>query len=253
MQSNLNILFDYTNKPESDVRICSLAKPYENVFFVFPGQGQTKASKRRESNGEQGPSPKKEAKKSPKKARSSKSPRTSRTPSSESPVKGQGHMQIEEREGSPSRLQGRRSQSPPTKTTHDIPVNGKEIVSEDISAKIDSKQVVGSPPKPKRTYEVEFVEPEKENVPVDELDSLDVSDIRKVDSSLQSPVKMNGLESQVLTPARVTNLNTAPQATSTPAPNGILTTGRGRHSSGGPSKYFLFSCMKLYSKKTQLY
>lgn len=199
---------------------------------VFAGQGQTKASKRRETNGngEQGPSPKKEAKKSPKKSRSSKSPRTSRSSSADSPIKGQGHMQIEERESSPTRLQTRRSQSPPSKTTSDVPVNGKEV-TEDISV-TDSKQV-GSPPKPKRTYEVEFVEPEKENVPVDEVDSLNVSDIRKVDSSPRSPVKMNGLDSQVLTPVKSDTIR-HPQATSTPAPNGILSTGRGRHSSGGP-------------------
>lgn len=146
-------------------------------------------------------------------------------------------MQIEEREGSPTRLHGRRSQSPPTKTTHDIPVNGKEIVSEEISVTDVKQHHVGSPPKPKRTYEVDFVEPEKENVPVDELDSLDVSDIRKVDSSPSNPVKMNGLDNQILTPMRATDLNRAPQATSTPAPNGILSTGRGRHSSGPYSKY----------------
>ena len=215
--------------------------------MYIAGQGQTKASKRRETNGEQGPSPKKEAKKSPKKSKSSKSPRTSRTPSMESPVKG--HIQIEEREGSPTRIQPRRSQSPPTKTTRDIPVNGKDTLSEEISV-TDVKQAhhVGSPPKPKRTYEVEFVEPEKENVPVDEHDSLDVSDIRKEDSSPKSPVKMNGLESQVLTPVRISGLNQLPQATSTPAPNGILSTGRGRHSSGPYSKllyFILFLCLQV--------
>lgn len=166
----------------------------------------------------------------------------------ESPTKFRGNMQIEEREGSPRSLQGRRSQSPPTKTTHDIPVNGQEIVSEEFSVK---QHHVGSPPKPKRTYEVDFVEPEKENVPVDEPDNLNVSDIHIVDSSPASPLKINGYDSQVLTPAKSADHNRAPQATSTPvAPNGILSTGRGRHSSGPCSKYSFLSGLKsqIYCK-----
>ncbi|XP_060563743.1 actin-binding LIM protein 1-like isoform X2 [Ruditapes philippinarum] len=182
------------------------------------GQGQTKASKRRESNGEQGPSPKKEAKKSPKKSRGSKgSSSTSRSPSSESQLKGQ--MQIEEREASPTRRLGPSSQSQG--------VNGEQNGVEDVKT-ILSK----SPPKPKRTYEVEFIEPEKENVP-DGMDELDVSEIRKVESSpTKTSFKMNG-EHEPFTPVKASDLNHVPQATSTPAPNGILSTGTARQLSSG--------------------
>ncbi|XP_053406783.1 actin-binding LIM protein 1-like isoform X2 [Mercenaria mercenaria] len=181
------------------------------------GQGQTKASKRRESNGEQGPSPKKEAKKSPKKSRGSKGSRSSRSPSTESQSKGQGQMQIEEREASPmKRLE-----------PESLGVKGEQNGVEDVKTVLSK-----SPPKPKRTYEVEFIEPEKENVP-DGIDELDVSEIRKVESSpTKTPVKMNG-EHEPFTPVKSSDLNNVPQATSTPAPNGILSTGTGRHPSGG--------------------
>jgi len=165
------------------------------------GQGQTKASKRRETNGEQGPSPKKEAKKSPRKK-------------SGSPSKGEGRMEVDEPLGSSPRKHHRTS-------PERIPKGGDSHDSGSI------KRLVESPPKPKRTYEVEFIEPEKENVPTNEMDELNVSEIRNMDAS-----HVNGHDSQILTPVKASDLNRAPQATSTPAPNGTLSMGRGRHSSG---------------------
>lgn len=176
------------------------------------GQVQPKASKRREINGEQGPSPQKEPKKSPKKFRGSKGSRSSRSPSHESQTKGEGEMQIEEREASPSRIKSH-----------------PQGVQEHVQRPLETHPVE-SPPKPKRTFEVEFIEPDKENVPENTMDGLNVSEIQKVDSSPKTHVKMNG-DHEPVTPVKVSDLNYVPQATSTPAPNGILSTGR--HPSGG--------------------
>ncbi|XP_052228477.1 uncharacterized protein LOC127842799 isoform X6 [Dreissena polymorpha] len=178
------------------------------------GQGQTKASKRRETNGEQGPSPKKEAKKSPKKTRSS------RSSSTESPSKGK-RLPIEEQEESPTqqKRRGSRSRSSPGKA------------SKDYNGDSESAKYVESPPKPKRTFEVDFVEPQKENVPVelDGMDTLNVSEIRNMEYTSQTP-NGHGHE-HILTPKKTSDLNRPPQATSTPAPNGIVSTGKGGHSS----------------------
>ncbi|KAL4231893.1 Actin-binding LIM protein 3 [Mactra antiquata] len=184
------------------------------------GQGQTKAAKRRETNGEQGPSPKKEAKKSPKK-RGSKGSRSSRSPSTDSQTKGQGHMLIEQKEA--TTVSASTSQE----------VNGDNNGLEEVT--MEKLKQMESPPKPKRTYEVDFVEPEKENVP-EKLDELNVSEIRKDDSSPKSTLKING-EYEPFTPVKNSDLNHVPQATSTPAPNGILSTGTGRQLSGGSSKF----------------
>lgn len=137
-------------------------------------------------------------------------------------------MQIEEREASPTRRIPQEIEA----------VKGKENGIEDIKP-LTSKQIE-SPPKPKRTYEVEFIEPEKENVP-EGMDELDVSEIHKVNSSpTKTAVTMNG-EHEPFTPVKASDLNHVPQATSTPAPNGILSTGSGRPSSGGRfSKYMCF-------------
>ncbi|XP_052770698.1 uncharacterized protein LOC128210396 isoform X2 [Mya arenaria] len=180
------------------------------------GQGQTKASKRRETNGEQGPSPKKEAK---------KSPRKSRSPTKQAAGNGEGRMDIEEQEG--SLTQGGKQRTPPKNGVN----GGDQYDSTSPKSERDSKRYLESPPKPKRTYEVEFIEPEKENVPTSELDMLNVSEIHKMDTS-QTIENVNGLDSQILTPVKSSDLNRPAPVTSTPAPNGILSTGRGRHSSG---------------------
>lgn len=187
-------------------------------LYKIPGQGQTKAAKRRETNGEQGPSPKKEAKKSPKK-RGSKGSRSSRSPSTDSQNKGQGLMQVEEKETIPT-------SAPALQGASDGNSGVEEVTMEKV------KQIE-SPPKPKRTYEVDFIEPEKENVP-EKFDDLNVSEIRKDDSSPRSTLKMNG-DHEPFTPVKNSDLNHMPQATSTPAPNGILSTGR--QISGGSSKF----------------
>lgn len=132
-------------------------------------------------------------------------------------MKAQGQMQIEEREASPTRRL-----EPPSQG-----VNGEQNGVEDVKTVLSK-----SPPKPKRTYEVEFIEPEKENVP-ERMDELDVSEIRKVESSpTKTSVKMNG-EHEPFTPVKASDLNHVPQATSTPAPNGVLSTGTARQLSTG--------------------
>ena len=214
-----------------------------SLFVYFIGQGQTKPSKKREANGEPSPSPKKEAKKSSK--RSSKSSRSSGTPSTETPSSGgKEQLEIEERQGSPRLRHGRESEEKeePVKPIikYDT-IDGSETLVNDVMEEVVSKQIIESPPppKPKRTYDVSF-EQEKENVP---------ENVSEIKSSPKTPVKMNG-EPEPLTPVHMNDLNhISPQATSTPHPNGMLSTGRG--SGGQYSKYlqhvmlsFGFACIK---------
>ena len=107
--------------------------------------------------------------------------------------------------------------------------NGKETIVNDVE-EVPRKQTIESPPKPKRTYEVGFIEQEKENVP---------ENVSEIQSSPKTPIKMNGeLEPEPFTPVHMNSLNhISPQATSTPHPNGTLSTGQ-RGSGGQYSKYF---------------
>ena len=133
--------------------------------------------------------------------------------------------------------------------------NEQEIIANDSVLPLETKPV-GSPPKPKRTYEVEFVEQNKENVPEDNIDGLNVSEIIP-DSSPQTSVKMNGNDTEPFTPVKSSDRNTLPQATSTPAPNGIISTGQGRRHSSGPqsklticyTKYFRFTLTHYQTTK----
>ena len=144
-------------------------------------------------------------------------------------------MEIEEREGSPPRLRhARESQERETQlkseSKYDSQVDGKETVVNDVMEEVVSKQIIESPPKPKRTFEVGFIEQEKENVP---------ENVSEIKSSPKTPVKMNG-ESEPLTPVHMNDLNhISPQATSTPHPNGTLSTGQ-RGSGGQYSKYLFY-------------
>lgn len=216
------------------------------------GQGQTKASKKREANGEPSPSPKKEAKKSPK--RTSKSSRSSGTPSIETPSSsGKEPIEVEERESSPQLRRGResREREEPSKqeSKYDSQVDevdGRETLVNDVMKEVPDKQISESPPKPKRTYEVGFIEQEKENVPVN------VSEIK---SSPKTPVKMNG-EPEPLTPVHMNELNhISPQATSTPHPNGMLSTGQrgsGGHYSDEDQDHTDVSDDEAFSSEQQL-
>ena len=203
---------------------------------VFAGQGQTKASKKRGANGESSSTPqkelKKEGKKSPKRS-TSKSSRSSGTPSTETPSSGgREHIEIEERHGSPRLRRGRESEDreEPRYESH---VDERDTVMEDRSAEVTVKQIVESPPKPKRTFEVGFIEQEKENVPEN------VINVSEIKSSPKTPVKMMNGDVEPLTPVHMSDLNhISPQATSTPHPNGTLHTGH-RESGAQSSKYII--------------
>ena len=213
------------------------ANKIEYSVLSISGQGQTKASKKREANGEPSPSPKKEAKKSPKRSsKSSRSSRSSGTPSTETPSSGGKDLhalEIEERQDSPRLRHARDSHERETvvksESKRDSHSNGKETIVNDVE-EVPRKQTIESPPKPKRTYEVGFIEQEKENVP---------ENVSEIKSSPKTPIKMNGeLEPEPFTPVHMNSLNhISPQATSTPHPNGTLSTGQ-RGSGGQYSKYF---------------
>ena len=117
----------------------------------------------------------------------------------------------------------------------------------DVMEEVVSKQIIESPPKPKRTFEVGFIEQEKENVPEN------VINVSEIKSSPKTPVKIMNGELEPLTPVHMNDLNhVSPQATSTPHPNGILSTGH-RGSGGQSSKYTSLhynmrkiSCLYIY-------
>lgn len=195
------------------------------------GQGQTKASKKRGANGESSSTPqkelKKEGKKSPKRS-TSKSSRSSGTPSTETPSSGgREHVEIEERQGSPRLPRGSESQER-EEPRYDSLVDERDAIVDNIMEEVDSKQIIESPPKPKRTFEVGFIEQEKENVPEN------VMNVSEIKSSPKTPVKIMNGELEPLTPVHMNDLNhISPQATSTPHPNGTLHTGQ--RESGGQS------------------
>ena len=110
---------------------------------------------------------------------------------------------------------------------------------------VDSKHIIESPPKPKRTFEVGFIEQEKENVPEN------VMNVSEIKSSPKTPVKMMNGELEPLTPVHMNDLNhISPQATSTPHPNGTLHTGQ-RDSGGQSSKYTRLSFFNTFLERCQ--